>query len=224
MASATAPKKLGICALCGNRRRITREHVPPKNLFLSPRPKDTITAPVCEPCNHGYHLDDEYFRVYVSCVAEPDTLLRRLWKEKVVGSSFVRGGGLKARLNEDHAKLVAQHREEPIRFANNVVIPDELIPLAQPFSVRRIAGVVEKMIRCLHFRETRAPMPSSTRFDVSDAPLNAIDFRKLYEEPTGSVGDNGEFFYHREDIGPKRARWLLGFYRMQTFDVQVIAS
>jgi hypothetical protein len=158
MASANAPKKLGICALCGNRRRISREHVPPKNLFLPPRPKNTITAPVCEPCNHGFHLDDEYFRVYISCVAEPDTLLRRLWTEKVVGSSFVRGGGLRGRINDDHAKLVARHREDPIRFVNNVIIPDELVPLAYSFSVNRISGVVEKMIRCLHFLETQVPM------------------------------------------------------------------
>lgn len=198
--------------------------MPPKNLFLPPRPTNTITVPVCEPCNHGFHLDDEYFRVYVSCVAEPDTLLRRLWKEKVVYSSFVRGGGLKARLNEDHAKLVALHRQDPIRFDNNVIIPDELIPLAQPFSVKRIAGVVKKMIRCLHFRETQKPLSASATFDVSNATLSMSDAWKFYEEPTGFVGDNGEFFYRREDAGTRGTRWLLGFYSMQTFDVHVIDS
>lgn len=222
--SSNAPKKFGICALCGKRRPITREHVPPKNLFLPPRPTNTITVPVCEPCNHGFHLDDEYFRVYVSCVAEPNTLLRRLWKEKVVESSFVRGGGLKARLNNDHKKLITHHRQNPIRFDNNDIIPDELLPLAQPFSVRRIAGVVEKMIRCLHFRETAIPMAASATFDVSNADLSVSDKKRLYEEPTGFVGDNGEFFYRRENSGEGRVRWLLGFYGMQTFDVYVIGS
>lgn len=224
MAASNKHRKLGICAVCGHRRHTTREHVPPKNLFLPPRPKNTITPPVCEQCNHGSHLDDEYFRVYVSCVAEPGTLLRRLWTEKVVGSSFVRGGGLQKRLNEDHAKFVAQHQREPVRFANNVIIPDDLIPLAQPFSVRRIAGLVEKMVRCLHFHETEVPLSNTAHIEVSNAPLGEADAHALYSTPTGLVGDNDEFYYLREVLDNERSRWLLGFYRAHTFEVSVIAS
>jgi hypothetical protein len=162
--------------------------------------------------------------VYVSCVAEPDTLLRRLWKEKVVGSSFVRGGGLQALLNRDHAKLLAQHRQEPLRFANNVIVPEELLPRAQPFSARRISGIIEKMVRCLYFHETSKPMTLPAQFDVSNEQLSPVDSGKLYDLPTGFVGDNGEFFYYHEDAGKRGTRWLFGFYRMQTFDVHVIAS
>jgi len=70
--------KVGRCALCGETRPVTREHVPPKGLFLPPRPRNTITVPVCGPCNHGYHLDDEYFRTFVAALAEPKTTLWRL--------------------------------------------------------------------------------------------------------------------------------------------------
>jgi hypothetical protein len=221
VASAKKNKKLGICAVCGHRRHITREHVPPKNLFLPPRPKNTITAPVCERCNHGSHLDDEYFRVFVSCVSQPGTLLRRLWTEKVVGSSFVRGGGLQRRLNDDHAKFVAQHQREPVRFANNAIIPDELIPLVQPFSVARVAGLVGKMVRCLHFHEADVPLPKGARFEVSNSPLGEMDALALYETPTGLVGHNSEFYYFREVLNNERSRWLLGFYRVHTFEIDV---
>lgn len=67
-------------------------------------------------------------------------------------------------------------------------------------------------------------MAASATFDVSNADLSVSDRRKLYEEPTGFVGDNGEFFYRQEKAGERGARWLLGFYCMQTFDVYVIGS
>src|SRR5262245_50842295 len=117
-------KKMGQCALCGGGTLpVTREHVPPKNLFLAPRPRNTITVPVCKLCNHGYHLDDEYFRVYVAAGAEPGTRQWRLWKQKVVGSSFVRGGGLKGRLNDDHATVVHHHHHvEPMRTFDDQIV------------------------------------------------------------------------------------------------------
>jgi len=53
------------CVLCGDRPATTMDHVPPKALFLPPRPL-LITVPTCEICNEGASEAEEKFRVYVS--------------------------------------------------------------------------------------------------------------------------------------------------------------
>lgn len=217
-------KKVGRCALCGEDRSITREHVPPKNLFLSPRPRNTITVPVCERCNHSYHLDDEYFRVYVAAGAEPGTRLERLWREKVVGSSFLRSGGLKGRLNDDRALLHEHHKREPLQTFEGEVLADEWAPFAQPFNASRIRAVVEKIVRCLHFSHAGSPLSPDIHLAVDVTPLSPADEQTLYDHRTGCVGHNDEFVFRHEALGKGASRWLLGFYRHHTFIVQANTS
>src|SRR5271165_919227 len=52
------------CVFCGA-IATTSDHVPPKNLFIPPRPTDLITVPACEICNGGTSTLDEEFRVFV---------------------------------------------------------------------------------------------------------------------------------------------------------------
>jgi len=64
-------QKVGECVYCGRERFLTRDDVPPKNLFPKPRPKNTITVPACEECNGSYKLDDEYFRLVIADANDP---------------------------------------------------------------------------------------------------------------------------------------------------------
>ncbi len=213
-------KKNGQCVLCGETRTVTREHVPPKNLFLAPRPTNTITVPVCEPCNHGYHLDDEYFRVYVATGAQPGTRHARLWNEKVVGSSFARGEGLRGRLNDDHATVVHHHQHiEPLQTFDDQVVAEELLPLVQPFDATRINAVVGKIVRCLHFSLSGAPLSPAVRLDIDISPLADADLQALFEKSSGQVGNHREFIYRCEQINSVEWRWLLAFYGQHTFAV-----
>ena len=56
------------CIFCGSDEDITKDHIPPKNLFPEPRPNDLFTVPCCSSCNGSFSKDDEYFRaILVSC-------------------------------------------------------------------------------------------------------------------------------------------------------------
>lgn len=55
-----------ICIYCGETKRLTRDHVPPKCLFDKSTTDNMITVPCCVRCNHEASLDDEYFRMVVS--------------------------------------------------------------------------------------------------------------------------------------------------------------
>lgn len=61
----TAPRKVSskkMCIYCGSRKKLTRDHIPPKSLFAKPLPNDLITVPCCRNCNNSVSKDDEYFR------------------------------------------------------------------------------------------------------------------------------------------------------------------
>ncbi len=58
-------KRLGICVYCGRNGPVTRDHIPPKNLFAT-RPSNLITVPACEKCNRAACKDDEYFRLTIT--------------------------------------------------------------------------------------------------------------------------------------------------------------
>lgn len=59
-----SPKSVGECAFCGLEKPITRDHIPPRNLFPKPRSSQLITVPCCEDCRIGWSDDDEYFRLH----------------------------------------------------------------------------------------------------------------------------------------------------------------
>jgi len=207
----------GTCAICGSVGELNREHVPPKNLFLKPRPANTITVDLCEACNHGYHLDDEYFRVYVAAGATPGTKLMRLWTEKVVGSSFVRGGGLKGRLNDDYELIQEHARGEPLQLFGGETVSPELMPLVQGFDATRINAVVDKIVRCLHMHETGSRLAGDLVVDV--APFSAKDWRVTLQERTGEVGHDNEFVYRTASENGVLT-WRLIFYEHHAFSIR----
>jgi hypothetical protein len=55
-------KKRGECVYCGKTRVLTRDHIPPKSLFGSPRPSNLVSIPCCKACNADASKDDEYFK------------------------------------------------------------------------------------------------------------------------------------------------------------------
>jgi hypothetical protein len=50
-----------VCVYCGA-PATTRDHVPPRGIFLDPPPPNLITIPSCEACNNGANVRDEKFR------------------------------------------------------------------------------------------------------------------------------------------------------------------
>lgn len=85
------------CYLCGKKAnathegKLTRDHLPPRNLFLPPRPTDLITVPCCYACNNAAHKDDEYLRLAVSGYYNNNPMGKRIWKEKAVESTMRKG-------------------------------------------------------------------------------------------------------------------------------------
>lgn len=86
---------INICYLCGSTKNLTRDHIPPKNLFPSPKPTNLATVFCCKKCNEEYTLIDESFRVFVSSTLNRSKAGQWVWDNKVMGSSFKRSPKLK---------------------------------------------------------------------------------------------------------------------------------
>jgi hypothetical protein len=92
--SVAEQQKKQECYLCGKlpaetpEGKLTREHLPPQNLFLEPRPSNLITVPCCNACNNGASEDDDYLRLAVSGYYNHDELGKQTWTKKVLGSTM----------------------------------------------------------------------------------------------------------------------------------------
>lgn len=78
------------CFLCGTTGNLTREHIPPKNLFPKPRPSNLHTVPCCEPCNNGGSKEDEYLRVAASSLINANPIGKERF-ERVIESTVPSG-------------------------------------------------------------------------------------------------------------------------------------
>lgn len=193
--------------------------MPPRNLFLEPRPKNTITVDLCPSCNHGYHLDDEYFRVYVAAGAQPGTRLMELWKKKVVDSSFARSGGLKGRLKDEREHVQEYARQNSLQLFGGGNLPPALLPLVQGFEASRIKRVVEKIVRCLHLHHVGQVLTGNLHVDV--APLSTGQWQEVFKERSGEVGHQNEFVYRFTTSESGAEIWRLIFYELCAFTVHV---
>lgn len=75
-----------ICVLCGKRPATTKDHVPPKTIFLKPRPNDMIKVPSCFSCNNDGSKADEEFSLFVcsnATIGKGDTS-SVLYKQKLI--------------------------------------------------------------------------------------------------------------------------------------------
>jgi len=81
------------CYLCGklDDGNFTRDHVPPKGLFLEPRPSNLITVPCCLECNNKHSDFDERLRIIASMPFDRNKVGQSILDKKVLGSTLAKG-------------------------------------------------------------------------------------------------------------------------------------
>jgi hypothetical protein len=207
--------KSGICSICGNNDELTREHIPPKGIFLAPRPKNTITVFSCKKCNHDTDLDDEYFRFRVTAGAHPQSKLSEVWKNKVVGSSFKRSPALLKKIQNDHKRLMEHHSKTPLKTYDDKIVSDELLSRCYMFDAERINRIACKIVRGLYFHHFSGLLPCNVELTVLYEPIKLDILIKIIKARKGMVGgEEGEFIYwfKFDDTEPYFSRWVLFFY------------
>ena len=200
------------CVYCGQEAtRLTRDHVPPKCLFLRPRPQ-LITVPACHACNDSFKLDDEYFRVAVTSeAAYRDEAATALWSDRIAPRM---GPGLRR-------TLLATMRPAQVRTPAGLVIENGT---AIAYDKRRIDRVIERIVRGLLWHHYRS-RPAAVRFEISYKP----DLRPIQELLGGisfnSIGETAFRYRHSLTMeDPNSSVWGLQFYGHIHFLILVLSE
>lgn len=166
------------CVICGERAAVTRDHVPPKNLFPKPRPNDLVTVPACSECNNGSSVEDEDFRTYLSFqIGLQSHLTEKLWFDGAKKSL--------ERRKSLQQQIIASLR--PIMVETKTGITSET---AFEVPERVYVRVFERVVRGLYFHHFKKILGKEVPISIS--PLVGIDDNslKLLEEiPVAAIGD-----------------------------------
>ena len=202
-------KRIGQCGYCGKDARITKDHIPPRNIFPKPRPNNLITVPCCEACRVGWSKDDEYFRLSVlaSHRVQHHPLAQKAFES--IRSSLRRPSAWKfAQQVHDSLDEVELHSPAGLYLGRQGVMA-----LSRP----RVERVCERITRGLFFLEMGVPVPDS--YSVYGTPKE-YGFRKLISvvpkgnfEPWKVVGNECfRYTYAKTQEDPNCSMWLGVFY------------
>ena len=216
-------KHYGSCPICGKEALLTRDHAPPDGIFLQPKPNNLITVRTCKSCNDGTKLDDEYFRICLAAGLQPSPAQWQLWNEKVQGSTLKRSPKLRSRLVQLMNAVQEHHKTSPLEFTDGTRLTDEQVAQTLVLEKSRIDRVIEKIVRCLHYRFYGAILPAEFIIEVSlESPQ---EYEHQLAQPCGVIGNHREFtFWYDRQAEASSSHWLLWFYEDQLFKAELHAA
>ena len=147
-------KKGGRCCYCGKIAPVTKDHIPPKNLFPRPRPSNLITVPCCQHCREGWSDDDEYFRAI---------LLSSELTESHVEAKKATEAFLRSLQRPQHGRFLRMLASN-ITSANVYTTKARLYIGRHPIMVydrNRVDRVTSRIVRGLFFKRTGCVFPDT---------------------------------------------------------------
>ena len=155
------------CTLCGKRRKLTDDHIPPRCLFPKGSRQNLITVKACNRCNMRTSSDDEYLRLILAsnkdsaACAQVQALLPTITRS----------------LTRPEARRFANAFLSTIQNVDIVTRGGVYLYTAKGFSVDqpRLERIITKMVRGLFFKEFGRRLPSS--HEVMPIFVNALRYR-----------------------------------------------
>jgi len=200
------------CIYCGTTGKLTRDHVPPRNLFPAPRPSDLITVPACVRCNKSFELDDEYFRIAVVVPADPerDPIAAGLWAETVVRGTLNRSPALKSTIIRSLTRL-------------DMTTPAGIYLGTTPtvrLDRKRLDRIARRIVTALHWHHYGHVPHPEVEFTVTMGPdpkrpgvAERVAMDLLGGRPWAIVGGGAFRYAHgRVPENPDWGAWLLAFH------------
>jgi hypothetical protein len=206
------------CVYCGAAKSLTKDHIPPKNLFNKPYPSNLWTVPACRKCNGDFSKDDEYFQMVLTIT------------EKAKGQ--------RSRDAVLQSVMKGINRSESARFRASLLANSDVLPRftdsglyvnhqrAMAFDGRRIDRVAKRIVKGLFYKVKKHRLPD----DHGVNALAVCRFRQLTEtdpeidlalrgfialieqETLTQFGETFGFRWLQSPNGVDHTMWLLYFY------------
>lgn len=170
----------------------TRDHVPPRNLFLPEDRENLITLPAHRACNESFGKDDEYFQLQVSARAYPHPKVRKLWGDLIPGSGPVMRGFHRPQAKGFKKSVLESLKPVDVFTDGGVYVGSGDVMLQDS---QRLLRVVNRIARGIYAHRTGKVLPAAwpVKSDLMD-PSRVREFLDHLGIRFHSVG-NGTFLY-----------------------------
>ena len=214
--------KIGICVYCGKKLLLTKDHIPPKNLYSKPRPSNLITVPCCEKCNLQASKDDEYFRLNI------------IMRDKIEGVSEAESlqGAVFRSLNRKEAGGLKQDLINRIDVEPSFTSSGIFTGLRNIYEVdfSRLGRVAKRTVAGIIFKESGSRLPDT--FDIAVFSMSGLNnitlpvkenlkrkISELLQDPYEYIGNESVFAFWHKYSGEDRytSMWLLIFFKSTSF-------
>ncbi len=212
------------CYLCAKtpaetpERKLTRDHLPPKNLFLSPRPSNLISLPCCTSCNNQAHQDDEYFRLVVTGYYNTNPLGKQTWKDKAAGST------LKKKRLRAKAKAIAGSLKR-IALITPTGLQDAVEVQVEQAPLNRVLTRITKGLLARYYPEVDRGSLKFQLFQIDQFKLNDPFFAQL--QKLLRYLHRGESVYrcwHTVEAYTFKGYWIHMFFDSAVFQVEHLSD
>lgn len=197
------------CAYCGQEKKLTADHVPPKLFLERPWPANLFTVPSCADCNLSFKLDDEYTRTVLA------TDIRATWNYAAQSnlSAIMRS------LQRPNARAFAEYISQQSHLLN-VLAPDGNPVLTVEFDRQRINRSGLHILRGLYFRETgnrlsgqNADVRLGSKAGLTHEHSQTLTIARVFRLfPDQRNGATGTAFSYAAAFGDRRSVWLMLLY------------
>lgn len=198
-------RDLGICVICGSRKAVTRDHIPPKGIFCQPRPNNLITVPACKECNNGASDLDERFRVHLSLhVARKGNDTARNFYEEALRT---------LEHNSELRREILSKLEPVYLTTESGIIHDKGYRML--WDSQAHDAIVERMIRGLYYHHFRQILANRVDIEVQWLKKLTPEIVSMPKDWRVNTFGTGEvtYIFARKAGSPLDSVWIFQFYK-----------
>lgn len=204
--------KIRWCYLCRSTESLTKDHLPPKNLFPKPHPSNLISVPCCKTCNEKFSKLDEQFRVFVSTPVNVSDIGKDIMRKKVFGGSL-----------KDSPKLKTQMGRNVFKGTLTTALGPIVVPLIamerevlDPFFTRLTKGLLATFYSDVDYFGLKFQITQLNQFGATHPTFNAVTSVLTADQR----GDGVFKFWHGVAQERRTAGvWIYQFYNAALFMV-----
>ncbi len=196
------------CVYC-SKMADTEDHIPSKNLFpIGIGPKNPIIVPSCVKCNHGFSLDEEWFRYFVCSMAEPYSFYARQVFFSQGKRSIQKSPPIGFKLRE-RMKIVEIHTKSGFYLGKATQIK----PTENDWE--RFRNVLDKYIKGLVFYVSKNILPTKYKMkhDIFVTKKRIPDIMSIAKNFKWNTDNKSIFMYGFAFVpGSYKSVWITVFY------------
>jgi len=207
-------KNIHECAYCGKTKDLTRDHVFSRGFFNKPYPKDNIIVPACKQCNNVISKDEEFFRTLLAARATFTEDGKKLWREKVLGSSFKRSPKFKSYIT----KMLGR---DSLYTNSGIYLGDIPVLKLGNEENRRINNVIGKVVKGLYAFHFDKRLTDDIELMIRPIEIFSEFWNEYFKNfVLHQVGDNTvKYKYGFLEVNNKLSTWGILFYNRIMFFV-----